>query len=62
MKQIHASERDYSSACGLLGIGSDYAGLHNANHTKILFLLSKGMVCQSKIIYMCRPIYSNTYE
>ena len=44
LQQIHANERDYPSACGLLGIGSDYAGLKHAEHTKALFLLSKAMV------------------
>lgn len=44
MQQIHASEKDYQSACSLLGFGVDYAEYSMAHYTRVLFLLSKGMV------------------
>ena len=43
-QQIHAIERDYESATGLLGVGVDYANISNANYTKVLFMLSRCMV------------------
>lgn len=37
------------SACGLLGLGADYAGVKQAEYTKILFMLSKLMVCTAPL-------------
>ena len=44
LQQLHAHERDYKGACDLLSVGAEYAGSNDAEYTKILFLLSKGMV------------------
>ncbi|CAL8131426.1 unnamed protein product [Orchesella dallaii] len=44
LSQIHASEKDYQSACSLLGFGVDYAEYSMAHYTRVLFLLSKGML------------------
>jgi hypothetical protein len=46
LQQIHASERDYELASSLLGVGVDYAHISNAAYTRVLFLLSRGMVSQ----------------
>lgn len=43
-KQIHATEKDYQLASTLLGVGVDFAHISNAYYTRVLFLLSKGMV------------------
>ncbi|RZC38375.1 MAU2 chromatid cohesion factor -like [Asbolus verrucosus] len=45
LAQIHATEKDYQLASSLLGVGVDYAHISNASYTRVLFLLSKGMVC-----------------
>jgi len=37
-------EGDYASATALLSRGADYAAANRSEYTKILFLLSKGMV------------------
>ncbi|KAK7586267.1 hypothetical protein V9T40_004143 [Parthenolecanium corni] len=44
LAQIHAIERDYESATGLLGVGVDYANISSANYTKVLFMLSRCML------------------
>ncbi|KDR13808.1 MAU2 chromatid cohesion factor homolog isoform X2 [Zootermopsis nevadensis] len=44
LAQIHASERDYELASSLLGVGVDYAHISNAAYTRVLFLLSRGML------------------
>ncbi|KAJ9577290.1 hypothetical protein L9F63_006129, partial [Diploptera punctata] len=44
LAQIHASERDYELASSLLGVGVDYAHISNAPYTRVLFLLSRGML------------------
>ncbi|KAF7275690.1 hypothetical protein GWI33_011367 [Rhynchophorus ferrugineus] len=44
LAQIHAIEKDYTLASSLLGVGVDYAHISNAYYTRILFLLSKGML------------------
>ncbi|XP_050296968.1 MAU2 chromatid cohesion factor homolog [Anthonomus grandis grandis] len=44
LAQIHAVEKEYASASSLLGVGVDYAQISNAYYTRILFLLSKGML------------------
>ncbi|PNF35489.1 MAU2 chromatid cohesion factor-like protein [Cryptotermes secundus] len=44
LQQIHASERDYELASSLLGVGVDYAHISNAAYTRVLFLLSRGML------------------
>ena len=43
-------EKDTLSACGLLGVGAEFARASNSHYTRILFLLAKGMVCFEKII------------
>lgn len=44
---MHATEKDYTLATSLLAVGVDYAHISNAYYTRVLFLLSKGMVrCQ----------------
>lgn len=42
--QMFATERDYPSACSFLSIGAEYAHLMGAQYTRILFLLSEGML------------------
>lgn len=44
LAQIHASELDYASAGNILSAGADYAQMSGAPYTRILFLLSKGMM------------------
>ncbi|XP_022913885.1 MAU2 chromatid cohesion factor homolog [Onthophagus taurus] len=44
LAQIHATEKDYQLASSLLGVGVDYAHISNAYYTRVLFLLSKGML------------------
>ncbi|XP_013781785.1 MAU2 chromatid cohesion factor homolog [Limulus polyphemus] len=44
LAQIYANEKDYVSSSSLLGVGADYANLSGAQYTRILFLLSKGML------------------
>jgi MAternally-affected-uncoordination protein len=43
-QQIFTLERDCVSACDLLGMGSEFARVKRAEHTRVLFLLGKGMV------------------
>ncbi|EEC13760.1 conserved hypothetical protein [Ixodes scapularis] len=42
--QIFATERDYHSACSFLGMGAEYSHMAGAHYTRILFLLSEGML------------------
>ncbi|XP_023210809.1 MAU2 chromatid cohesion factor homolog [Centruroides vittatus] len=44
LAHIHAGEKDYVQACNVLGVGAEYAQLSGAQYTRILFLLSKGML------------------
>ncbi|XP_014673025.1 PREDICTED: MAU2 chromatid cohesion factor homolog [Priapulus caudatus] len=44
LAQLHAAEKDYISACGLLGVGVDFAHVAGAIYTRILFMLSRAMV------------------
>ncbi|KAK2178726.1 hypothetical protein NP493_532g03030 [Ridgeia piscesae] len=44
LAQLHVDERDFASAVGLLNLGADYAAVKKADYTKVLFLLSKGML------------------
>lgn len=44
LQQIHATEKDYQLASSLLSVGVDYAHISNASYTRVLFLLSRGMV------------------
>lgn len=44
LAHFHANEKEYSAACNLLGVGAEYAHLSGAQYTRILFLLSKGML------------------
>lgn len=41
---MHANEKDFSAASTILSGGADFAHLHEAHYTRILFLLSKGMM------------------
>ena len=44
LQQLHAKEKDFVSACGLLGVGVEFTRISGAGYTQILFLLSKAMV------------------
>lgn len=44
LAQIHASNKNFTTACSLIGDGADYAAAANADYTTLLFLLSKGML------------------
>ena len=44
LAQIHAKEHDYMSSANILSAGADYAQMSGASYTRILFLLSKGMM------------------
>ncbi|RWS16437.1 MAU2 chromatid cohesion factor-like protein [Dinothrombium tinctorium] len=44
LAQIHAHERDYALASNVLSAGADFAHMSGAHYTRILFLLSKGMM------------------
>ncbi|XP_046399087.1 MAU2 chromatid cohesion factor homolog [Ischnura elegans] len=44
LAQIHASEKYYQLAYSLLEVGVDYANISAASYTRVLFLLSKGML------------------
>ncbi|XP_071042682.1 MAU2 chromatid cohesion factor homolog isoform X3 [Parasteatoda tepidariorum] len=44
LAHFHATEKEYTSACNILGVGAEYAHLSGAHYTRILFLLSKGML------------------
>lgn len=59
-QQIYAIQRDYLSACHYLQIGADFAGSAHSEYTRLLFILSKGMVGirSLKDFYnMCIEIY-----
>ncbi|KAJ8303992.1 hypothetical protein KUTeg_017575 [Tegillarca granosa] len=43
-QQIHAAEKDYNSACHLLGVGAEFAATARSDYSRLLFLLSKGML------------------
>lgn len=44
LAQIHALEKDMVSAMSLLSVGADYAAAARSEYTRLLFLLSKGML------------------
>ncbi|EDW84142.2 LOW QUALITY PROTEIN: uncharacterized protein Dwil_GK13302, partial [Drosophila willistoni] len=44
LSQIHASDREYSSASELLAVGADSAEEAGATYLKVLFLLSRAMI------------------
>ncbi|CAH1797221.1 unnamed protein product [Owenia fusiformis] len=44
LAQLYAVDHEYSLACSLLGHGADYAEMKRSEFTRILFLLSKGML------------------
>ncbi|XP_022329171.1 MAU2 chromatid cohesion factor homolog [Crassostrea virginica] len=44
LAQIYAIQRDYLSACHYLQIGADFAGSAHSEYTRLLFILSKGML------------------
>lgn len=52
LQQMHADEHEYDSGCALLGVGAEYANLKNAYHTKVLFILSKAMVCSYRFFIL----------
>ena len=43
-QQIHATEKDIVSASSLLSVGADFAAAACSEYTRLLFLLSRGMV------------------
>lgn len=57
-QQIHATEKDYEIASSLLGVGVDYAHISNANYTRVLFLLSRGMVISNRLIFHSSVVIS----
>ena len=54
-QQLHAKEKDFVSACGLLGVGVEFTRISGAGYTQILFLLSKAMVSDGERIYTLHP-------
>ena len=48
-QQLHVGEGDFTSAITLLSRGAEYAARKQADYTKLLFLLSKGMVSLIKL-------------
>ena len=44
LQQLFAYERDYVSACHYLSLGIEHTGQKRADYTRILFMLSKGMI------------------
>ncbi|KAL7286945.1 hypothetical protein TKK_0018887 [Trichogramma kaykai] len=44
LAQIHASEKDFTAAVGLLAVGADYSQISNVNYTRALFILSRCML------------------
>ena len=44
LQQIHATEKDIVSAKSLLSVGADFAAAARSDYTRLLFLLSRGMV------------------
>ena len=55
---MHASKKEFSEACVLLGAGADYASTSHSQYTTLLFLLSKGMVC----IFLTYKIFKCTSQ
>ena len=52
-QQLHMHDGDYVSSTTLLSQGADYAAASRSEYTKILFLLSKGMVCSVTALVGC---------
>ncbi|KAL8615922.1 hypothetical protein ACOMHN_034598 [Nucella lapillus] len=44
LAQIHATEKDIVSAKSLLSVGADFAATARSEYTRLLFMLSKGML------------------
>lgn len=44
LQQLHVREREYHIASQILSSGADFAAHHNAQNTRILFIISKGMM------------------
>ncbi|XP_013405150.1 MAU2 chromatid cohesion factor homolog [Lingula anatina] len=44
LAQIHVQEKDFVSAVGLLGVGADFAQRMGAQYSRVLYLLSRGML------------------
>ncbi|UXI16012.1 threonine-tRNA ligase [Sarcoptes scabiei] len=44
LAQIHAHDQEYNEAANVLNIGAEYANISGAHYSRILFLLSRGML------------------
>jgi len=44
LAQIHTAEKDWVSAVNLMRIGADYASSVRSDYTRLLFMLSRGMI------------------
>lgn len=53
LQQIHATEKDIVSAKSLLSVGADFAAAARSDYTRLLFLLSRGMVRLRSRLYLC---------
>ena len=44
LQQLHTSEKDWNAAMNIMGMGADYALSVRSEYTRLLFMLSRGMV------------------
>ncbi|GFO22972.1 mau2 chromatid cohesion factor homolog [Plakobranchus ocellatus] len=44
LAQLHTSEKDWVAAMNIMGMGADYAFSVRSEYTRLLFMLSKGMI------------------
>ncbi|RUS80189.1 hypothetical protein EGW08_012046 [Elysia chlorotica] len=44
LAQLHTSEKDWNAAMSIMGMGADYALSVRSEYTRLLFMLSRGMV------------------
>jgi len=44
MAQLHSAEKDWVGALNMMGMGSDYAHSVRSDYTRLLFMLSRGML------------------
>ncbi|GFR91670.1 MAU2 chromatid cohesion factor homolog, partial [Elysia marginata] len=44
LAQLHTSEKDWNAAMGIMGMGADYALSVRSEYTRLLFMLSRGMI------------------
>lgn len=57
LAQIHANDQEYDEAANALSIGAEYANISGAHYTRILFLLSRGMLLMiEKRINQVHPV------